>query len=89
MSNRVLNPGQSEKIKLNFYFHTLCGASKGFMKVLKAFIKPFEAPQRSVKIKIELNFYLNPAIARFEQNLSSISLFYADYIYISTLYIGI
>ena len=51
MSNRVLNPGQSEKIKLNFY--------------------------------------LNPAIARFEQNLSSISLFYADYIYISTLYIGI
>ena len=36
MSNRVLNPGQSEKIKLNFYFHTLCGASKGFMKALKA-----------------------------------------------------
>ena len=29
------------KIKLNFYFHTS----------LKAFIKPFEAPQRSVKIK--------------------------------------
>ena len=35
MSNRVLNPGQSEKIKLNFYFHTLCGTSKGFMKGLK------------------------------------------------------
>ena len=29
----------------------LCGASKGFMKALKAFIKLFEAPQRSVKIK--------------------------------------
>ena len=27
------------------------------MKALKAFIKPFEAPQRSVKIKIELNFF--------------------------------
>ena len=40
------------KIKLNFYFTLLCGASKGFMKALKTFIKPFEAPQRSVKIKI-------------------------------------
>ena len=35
--------------------------SKGFMKALRAFIKPFEAPQRSVKIKIELNFYFNAA----------------------------
>ena len=26
------------------------------MKALKAFTKPFEAPQRSLKIKIELNF---------------------------------
>ena len=34
----------------------LCGASKGFMKALKALIKPFGAPQRSVKIKIKLNF---------------------------------
>ena len=25
-------------------------------------IKPFEAPQRSVKIKIELNFFLSPGI---------------------------
>ena len=30
----------------------LCGASKSFMKALKAFKKPFEAPQRIVKIKI-------------------------------------
>ena len=35
-----------------FIFTLLCGASKGFMKDLKAFIKPFEAPQRSVKLKI-------------------------------------
>ena len=33
-------------------FTLLCGASKGFMKVFKAFIKHFEAPQRGVKIKI-------------------------------------
>ena len=30
----------------------LCGTSKGFMKAFKAFIKPFETPQKSVKIKI-------------------------------------
>ena len=34
----------------------LCGASKGFMKALKALIKPFEAPQRSVEIKIQCKF---------------------------------
>ena len=28
------------------------GSVKSFMKVFKAFITPFEAPQRSVKIKI-------------------------------------
>ena len=65
---------QSEKIKLNFYFHTslwclkrfyegLKGLHKGKFhikqrqiigtwKALKAFIKPFEAAQRSVKTKI-------------------------------------
>ena len=26
------NPRRREKIKLNFYFHILCGASKGFMR---------------------------------------------------------
>ena len=40
------------KLNLNFIFILLCGASKGFMKALKTFIKLFEAPQRSVKIKI-------------------------------------
>ena len=37
------------KIKINV---NLCRASKGFMKAFKPFIKPFEATQRSVKIKI-------------------------------------
>ena len=53
---RVVNssrtsPGRREKIKLMFIFILLCGASKGFMKALKVFIKPFEAPRRSMKIK--------------------------------------
>ena len=34
-----------------FIFILPCGTTEGFMKVLKAFIKHFEAPQRSVKIK--------------------------------------
>ena len=33
-------------------FTLLCGVSKGFMRAFKAFIKPFEAPQKSVKMKI-------------------------------------
>ena len=42
-----------EEKNFNFlFFRLLCGASKGFTKVLKA-------PQRSVKIKIQLNFYFN------------------------------
>ena len=45
------NPRRREKIKLMFIFILLCGASKGVMKALKVFIKPFEAPQRSMKIK--------------------------------------
>ena len=32
------------------------------MKAFKAFIKPFEAPQRSAKIKIELNFFSSAGI---------------------------
>ena len=30
----------------------LCGASIGFMRAFKAFIKPIEAPQGNVKINI-------------------------------------
>ena len=50
------------KTNLNFYFTLLCGPSKGFMKALKAFIKSFEAPQRSVKIKIKLVFFSSSGI---------------------------
>ena len=32
-------------------------AQKKFMKAFKVFIKPFEAPQGSVKIKIQVNFF--------------------------------
>ena len=47
------------KIKLKIFISTfLCGASKGFLKALKAFIRPSEAPQRSVKIKITLFLFV-------------------------------
>ena len=42
----------------NFIFTHLYGALNGLMKALKAFIKPFEALQRSVKIKIKLIFII-------------------------------
>ena len=32
------------------------------MKAFKAFIKPFEAPKRSVKIKIQVNFYFKSTL---------------------------
>ena len=46
------NPGRREKIKLDVYFYTSLWCLIGFMKAFKAFVKLFEAPQRSVKIKI-------------------------------------
>ena len=51
------NHGRKKKKLTNFTL--LCGASKSFMKALKDFIKPFEAPQRSVKIKNSVYFYCN------------------------------
>ena len=44
-----LDPGRREKNNLNFYFSHLFMVPQ---KVFKAFMKPFEAPQRNVKIKI-------------------------------------
>ena len=41
------------------------------MKVLKAFIKPFEAPQRSVKIKTYLNFFTLSGIGTLRVNISA------------------
>ena len=55
----VAIPDKEKKITSIFIFTLLCGASKVFIKALKAFIKPFEVPQRSVKIKILINFYFN------------------------------
>ena len=43
---------KEKKLSQIFIFTLLCDTSKGFMKALKTFIKPFEAPQRSVKVKI-------------------------------------
>ena len=48
----ISEKGIEIKIKLNLYFHTSLWCLKGFMKALKAFIEPFEAPQWNVKIKI-------------------------------------
>ena len=48
----VPNLDEDRKITKTFLFKLLRGASKGLMKVLKAFIKPFKVPQRNVKIKI-------------------------------------
>ena len=51
-----------EKLIKIFLFTLLCGAPESLMKAFKAFIKPFEAPQRSVKIKIQLNFFSSSRI---------------------------
>ena len=45
-------PDEEKKLSGIFIFTLLSGAPKGFVKAFKAFIKPFEAPQRRVKIKI-------------------------------------
>ena len=44
------------KINVNFCFHTSLWFIKRIYEGLKAFIKPFEAPQRSAKVKIYVNF---------------------------------
>ena len=45
-------PDKKKKITEIFILTLPCGAAKGFTKALKAFIKPFEAPQENLKIKI-------------------------------------
>ena len=49
-------PDEERSLTSIFIFTPLCGASKVFMKALKALINFFEVPQRSVKIKIEASF---------------------------------
>ena len=47
------DPGQKEKINFKFLFsHFFVVPQKVLWKAIKAFTKPFKAPQRSVKIKI-------------------------------------
>ena len=46
------NPRRREILSKIFISHLFCGASKGFTKAFKAFMKPFEEHQRSAKIKI-------------------------------------
>ena len=54
----VLIPDKERKNNLKILIFTLlCDASKGFMKAFEVSIKPFETPQRSVTIKISVNFY--------------------------------
>ena len=36
------------------------------MRVMKAFIKPFEAPQGTLKIKIQVTFYFNTSFLTHE-----------------------
>ena len=46
LNHSHLDSGQREKINLNLCFHTFCGALKSSMKVLMAFIKPFETSKK-------------------------------------------
>ena len=54
----------------NFIFTPLCGASKGFMKGWKVFKKPFEAPQRSGKIKTSIKFFFLSGIKSLRDKIS-------------------
>ena len=47
-----------------FIFTFPCDAAKGFIKAFKAFVKSFEAPERSVKIKISLIFTFYPEVGQ-------------------------
>ena len=49
---KVLIPDKKKKLTEIFILTLLSGASESFMKAFKVFIKPFEAPQRIVKINI-------------------------------------
>ena len=60
-----------------FLFALFCGASKDFMKTLKAFLKPFEASQRRLKIKFKLIFILQLQIIS-DENLCSGVKFYLN-----------
>ena len=60
---KLSRPASGCRENLIFIFALLCGSSKVFIKPFKSFIKaiikPSQAPQRSVKIKILVNFYFS------------------------------
>ena len=51
-------PDEEKKLTYIFIVTLLCSAVKGFTKAWKTFIEPFEALQRSVKIKIEVFIFI-------------------------------
>ena len=51
-------PDRKRKLTSIFIFTLVCGASKGFMKALEAFTKPFEAHKELQKQKFTLIFIL-------------------------------
>ena len=56
------------------------------MKAFKAFTKPFEAPQRSVKIKILLNFFSSSGIGTGRVNNGE--RFLISYVLVVTFHVG-
>ena len=55
----TLIPDEEKKFTYIFIFTLLRGASKGFIKILKAFVKPFEGSKGKVrKEKFKLIFIL-------------------------------
>ena len=52
----LADPRKRKKLNLNFIFELHCGPSKGFVNALTTLIKPLDAPQRNVKMKILVNF---------------------------------
>ena len=60
LNSSLPNLVRRERIDLNFYFHS-SWCLKRFC-AFKAVIKPFEAPRRSMKIKIKVNFYSNTTL---------------------------
>ena len=63
------DPRRIEKINWNFYFRTSLWCLKRFYQTWKAFIKPFEAPQRSLRVKISVNLSEMHGAGRFKHSV--------------------
>ena len=91
-------PGRRGKIKLNFYFQfslwclkRFYEGLKGFMKALKAFIKPLGGTQRSGKIKSDFYFNTTFRNAQDGKGYSSTTYFQrvSAYVIVATCFIWI